>query len=122
MVTDLDTFSVLSPPQHEMKEINLILDPKFRVSLLDPFATLNLGLTAKFFLNIFIAPFTIGKAAATFAGSKRAWLFSLPFVFSFLLFVILHICVLAVDGIWVLAWISYLGFAGKSRLYFALMA
>ena len=98
-----------------MGEINLFTDPKFRVSLLDPFATWNPRLTAKFFLNIFIGPFTIGKAAATFEGSKRAWLYSLPFVFSFLLFIVFHICVLAVDGIWVLAWISYLGFAGKNR-------
>ena len=97
-----------------MRELNLFTDPKFRVSLLDPFATWNPRLTGMFFLNIFIAPYTFGKAAAKFAGTPgRALVYALPFVFTLFLFIILHICAVVVDGLWSLAWISFLGYAGK---------
>ena len=104
---------VFSFLQHEMRELNLFTDPKFRVSLLDPFATWNPRLTGWFFLNIFIAPYTFGKAAAKFSGTPgRAFIYALPFVFSLFLFIILHICAVVVDGLWSLAWISFLAYAG----------
>ena len=64
-------------------------------------------------MNIVTAPFTFGRLTATFSGTNRIWLSSLPFVFSFLMFVVLHISALAVDGVWTLAWLSYVAYAGK---------
>ena len=64
-------------------------------------------------MNIVTAPFTFGRLTATFSGTNRIWLSSLPFVFSFLTFFVLYISALAVDGVWTLAWLSYVAYAGK---------
>merc|ERR1719154_54839 len=95
--------------------------PLFLIDILDPFFTdpfdqvvskfsSSLKLLLKFIINIVLAPMTSAKTASRVFSSSCFWPVLISLSIFLLMFVILHLLQLVVDGAWALAWISYIAF------------
>jgi len=95
--------------------------PSFDVDILDPFFTdpfdqvvskfsSTFKLFLKFLLNLIITPLTVAKTSSRVIDVSTFWPVLISLSIFLVMFVLLHILQLAVDGAWALAWISYIAF------------
>merc|ERR1719508_345621 len=95
--------------------------PTFDVDLLDPFFTDPFDqVVSKFFstsklllhfiINLVLAPHTVAKTASRVISVSTFWPVVISLSFFLLMFVILHVLQIVVEGAWALAWISYIAF------------
>ena len=69
-----------------------------------------MGLNLKFWLNIFLAPWTIAKVNVAVSDNGSFFLYAIPSALSLILFVIFHIMDYFYRGCWAIAWVFYLCF------------
>jgi len=95
--------------------------PSFVIDILDPFFTDPLDevlskavftskLFAQFLGNIILAPLTVAKTSARVWGPTSFIPVLLCLSFLLVMFIVLHVLQLAVEGCWALAWVSYICF------------
>ena len=53
-----------------------------------------------FLKNIFLAPWTVAEVSAKLNNSTKIWAYAIPSMTFFVMFIILHIAEVAVDGCW----------------------
>ena len=53
-----------------------------------------------FLKNIFLAPWTVAEVSAKLNNSTKVWAYAIPSMTFFVMFIILHIAEVAVDGCW----------------------
>ena len=53
-----------------------------------------------FVKNIFLAPWTVAEVSAKLNNSTKVWAYAIPSMTFFVLFIIMHIAEVSVDGCW----------------------
>ena len=77
------------------------------------------SLFRKLLMHIFVAPWSMAKVACSInetpedsASTKRVWLYAIPPITTFSLFIICHIVQFTgIEGLWAVAWFWYFGFS-----------
>ena len=100
--------------------------PGFAISIFAPFATEPYGeikakrtwkLLLQFAVNILTAPYTLATVAAKLNNEKRVWVYAIPIVSVFGLFILCHILELVISGMWAIAWFFFLCFVATMTSY-----
>ena len=68
-------------------------------------------LFVEFLKNIFMAPWKLAIVKARLSASNKVWLYSIPYIFFFVSFIVLIFLNMFYNGCWAIALFSYLSFA-----------